>query len=83
MHVDGEWRRIGAFPEREADATGAGDVFAAALLARLSETDDVALAARFGAAAASICVSGEGALAIGGRREIEERMAQHPEIVLR
>jgi sugar/nucleoside kinase (ribokinase family) len=58
-------------------------VFATALLARLHETGDLGLAARFAAAAASISVSGEGTAAIADRRQIEERMAQHPEIVLR
>ena len=82
LHVDGRWRHIDAFPEREVDPTGAGDVFAAAFLARLSETGDPALAARFAAAAASISVSREGTLAIADRQQIEERMAQHPEIVL-
>jgi sulfofructose kinase len=65
------------------DTTGAGDVFATAFLAHLSETGDLALAARFAAAAASIAVSREGTLAIADRRQIEERMAQHPEILLR
>jgi sugar/nucleoside kinase (ribokinase family) len=83
LHVDRQWRHIDVFPQREVDPTGAGDVFATAFLVRLSETDDAALAARFGAAASSIAVSGEGALAIAERGQIEERMTQHPEIVLR
>jgi sugar/nucleoside kinase (ribokinase family) len=83
LHVNGRWSHIDAFPEREVDPTGAGDIFATAFLARLSETSDLALAARFAAAAASIAVSREGTLAIADRRQIEERMAQHPEIVLR
>ena len=83
LHVDGRWRHIDAFAEREVDPTGAGDVFAAAFLAGLLEAGDAALAARFGAAAASISVSREGTLAIADRQRIEERMAQHPEILLR
>jgi sugar/nucleoside kinase (ribokinase family) len=83
LHVDGRWCHIDAFPEREVDPTGAGDVFAAAFLGRLWETGDAALAARFAAAAASISVSREGTLAIAERQQIEERMAQHPEILLR
>ena len=83
LHVDGRWRHIDAFPEREVDPTGAGDVFAAAFLIRLSESGDAALAARFAAAAASLSVSGEGTLAVADRRQVEERMARHPEIVLR
>jgi len=83
LHAEGRWCHVDAFPEREVDPTGAGDVFAAAFLARLSETGDLDLAARFAAAAASISVSREGTLAIVGRQQIEERMTQHPEIVLR
>ena len=83
LHADGRWCHIDAFPEHEVDPTGAGDVFAAAFLTRLSETGDLDLAARFAAAAASISVSREGTLAIADRRQIEERMVQHPEIVLR
>jgi len=83
LRVDGRWCHIDAFPEREVDPTGAGDVFAAAFLARLLEAGDAALAARFAAAAASISVSREGTLAIADRQRIEERMAQHPEILLR
>lgn len=83
LDVDRQWRHIDVFPQREVDPTGAGDVFATAFLVRLSETDDPALAARFAAAASSFAVSGEGPLAIADRRQIEDRMAQHPEIVLR
>jgi 1D-myo-inositol 3-kinase len=83
LYAGGVWRHIDAFPEREVDPTGAGDVFAASFLTRLRETGDVALAARFAAAAASISVSREGTLAIPERREIEQRMMEHPEILLR
>jgi sugar/nucleoside kinase (ribokinase family) len=83
LHAGGLWRHIDAFPEREVDPTGAGDVFAASFLTRLRETGDLSLAARFAAAAASISVSREGTLAIPDRRQIEQRMAEHPEIVLR
>jgi len=83
LHVDGRWRHIDAFAEREVDPTGAGDVFAAAFLARVYETGDVALGARFAAAAAGISVSCEGTLGIADREQIDERMAEHPEILLR
>jgi sugar/nucleoside kinase (ribokinase family) len=83
LHAGGLWRHIDAFPEREVDPTGAGDVFAACFLTRLHETGDLPLAARFAAAAASISVSREGTLAIPDRLQIERRMAEHPEIVLR
>lgn len=83
VHAGGVWRHIDAFPEREVDPTGAGDVFAASFLARLHESGEVSLAARFAAAAASISVSREGTLGVADRQEIEQRMAEHPEIVLR
>ncbi|HEX9052104.1 MAG TPA: PfkB family carbohydrate kinase [Anaeromyxobacter sp.] len=57
--------RIGAHPAREVDPTGAGDVFAAALLLGLARGDDPVAAARLGAAAASIVVEGRGGDALG------------------
>jgi sugar/nucleoside kinase (ribokinase family) len=83
VYSDGRWRRMDAFPENEADPTGAGDTFATAFLVRLHETGDVDEAARFAAAAASISVGGVAAEAIATREEIEERLARHPEVVLR
>lgn len=82
VHVEGGWRRIDAFARREVDPTGAGDVFAAAFVVCLAETGDVAQAARFASAAASLCVAGEGIAAIGGREEIERVLAAHPEVTL-
>ena len=83
LHHGGAWRRIEAFPEREIDPTGAGDVFAAAFLAFLAETGDVAGSARFGSAAASISVGAEGTTGIPTRALVEARLARHPEVVLR
>jgi len=79
----GEWRRIGAFPAKTVDPTGAGDIFAAGFLVRLHETGDVWEAARFGACAASFVVEGEGTAAIPSRERVEERLGAHPEIVCR
>jgi sugar/nucleoside kinase (ribokinase family) len=79
----GAWRRMDAFPETEVDATGAGDTFATAFLIRLHETGDVDDAARFGAAAASLSVSGVGASAIPSRAEVEDRLRRYPEVALR
>jgi len=79
----GAWGAIEAFPEDEVDPTGAGDTFATAFLIRLHETGDLAEAARFGGAAASVSVGGVGAAAMPERAEIERRMAEHPEVVLR
>lgn len=83
LFVEGRWRRLAAFPEREVDPTGAGDVFATAFLIRLKETGDVAEAARFGGAAASLSVAAVGAERLPSRDEIERRLAEHPEIRLR
>jgi len=51
-------RHVGVHRTVEVDPTGAGDVFAAALLLALSRGDDPVEAARLGAAAASIVVEG-------------------------
>ena len=80
--AEGRWLEMPAFPEDEVDPTGAGDTFATAFLIRLHETRDVAAAARFGAAAASLSVGGVGADAIPGRDAIEARMREHPEVAL-
>ena len=83
VYVNGAPLEIAAFPAREADPTGAGDVFAAAFLVRYSETEDAAESARFASAAAACSVEATGVEAIAGRGEIEARMNAHPEIVLR
>jgi sugar/nucleoside kinase (ribokinase family) len=49
----------------------------------LHETGDVDQAARFGAAAASLSVSGIGASAIPSRAEVEDRLRRYPEVALR
>ncbi len=82
LHVDGSWRSISAFPAREVDPTGGGDVFAAAFLIRYDETADAADSARFASAAAACSVEAQGLAAIPTRAEIERRMEQHPEVAL-
>ncbi|MBB6255176.1 carbohydrate kinase family protein [Nitrospirillum iridis] len=52
-----------AFPARAVDATGAGDCFNAAVLARLLNGDHLANALRFAAAAASLAITAIGARA--------------------
>jgi len=56
---------------QEVDATGAGDVFAAAYMVRIHETGDALSAARFASAAAALSIRGEGIAAIAGRDQIE------------
>ena len=70
-------RRIPAFPAAEVDPTGAGDVFAAAFLARLAQTSDAIAAATFASCAASLSVEGPGIEAVPDLAEIERRMAEH------
>jgi len=83
VHADGRWGHIDAFPQEEVDPTGAGDVFAAALMVSLEETGDVDAAARFAAAAAGLSVRGAGAAAVPARDEIEQVLTDHPEVRLR
>jgi sugar/nucleoside kinase (ribokinase family) len=56
----GRSRWVGAYPVREVDPTGAGDVFAAGFLFALARGADPVEAARLGAAAASFVVEGVG-----------------------
>ena len=74
LFVKGVAHPIAAFPVNEIDPTGAGDVFAAALLVRLNETRDAFAAAQFAACVAAASVEGRGASAIPRRRFVEERM---------
>ena len=73
LHWNGEWRPVAPFPAREMDPTGAGDVFAAAFLVRLSETRDPIIAARFASAAASLSVEASGPVDSAPSREAVER----------
>jgi len=82
VRVAGRWRHIDAFPGEEVDSTGAGDVFAAAFMVSLEESGDVAVAARFAAAAAGLSVGGAGATA-PTRDEIERLLVDHPGVTLR
>jgi sugar/nucleoside kinase (ribokinase family) len=66
---------IAAFPAIERDPTGAGDVFAAALLVRLHETSDPVASAHFAACVAAGSIEGAGGNAIPTRAEAERRMA--------
>jgi sugar/nucleoside kinase (ribokinase family) len=76
---DGRWQNVPAFPAREVDPTGAGDVFAAAFLARYLETDDVAQASLFAAAAAAVSVEAVGTAGVPSRAQVEERLRRQSE----
>lgn len=62
-----------AFPVNEVDATGAGDVFAAAFLIQYAETRDIVLATGFAHCAASFVVEGLGVKNLPGLDQIRER----------
>lgn len=68
---------IGPRAAREVDPTGAGDVFAAAFLLRLSEGLDVLDAARFANIVASFSVEQAGTSGIPNRDQVRGWMAQH------
>lgn len=74
VHYKNSRTSIPGYPATELDPTGAGDIWAAACLIRLVETDDPVEAARFANAAASISVEREGLSGAPTRLEIEKRM---------
>jgi 1D-myo-inositol 3-kinase len=74
----GAVRRVGVFPVREVEPTGAGDVFAAGLLLGLARGESPQDAARLGAAAASIVVEGDGGAALGRIGEAWSRRDEVP-----
>ena len=72
---------IPAFPAREVNPTGAGDVFAAAFLIRYQQSiaagrKDLLDAGRFAAAVASFAVEGPGASTVPTLAQVEERLAE-------
>jgi sugar/nucleoside kinase (ribokinase family) len=74
LFIAGRPEHVLAFAATERDPTGAGDVFAAALLTRLHETGDPLAAARFAAAAAASSVEGRGVSSLPSRAEVERRL---------
>jgi sugar/nucleoside kinase (ribokinase family) len=74
LFIAGEPIQVEAFPAEERDPTGAGDVFAAALLIRLHETGDPVAAARFAACVAAGSVEGRGVTAVPTRADAERRL---------
>ena len=77
IFIEGNPIHIPAYPATEVDPTGAGDVFAAALLVRYQETRDAVVAAYFAAVVAAASVEGLGISAIPDRHTIETRVQQH------
>jgi 1D-myo-inositol 3-kinase len=71
----GSMIRVPAFSVREVDPTGAGDVFAAALLVALAEGSEPLAAVRFANAAASFVVEQPGLTGLPSRHEVLERLS--------
>ena len=76
LHWNGDRRRFRAPEVHEVDATGAGDVFAAAFFVRLLNTRDPWEAARFATLIASHSVTRVGLDGIPTPHEIEESMME-------
>ncbi len=74
LYLDGVPHPVAAFPAAELDPTGAGDVFAAALLVRLYEGAAPLAAAAFASVAAALSVEGQGLGQLTVRRAVEARM---------
>ncbi len=72
LHWNGDRRRFRAPEVNEVDATGAGDIFAAAFFVRLLDTRDAWEAARFATLIASRSVTRSGLEGIPTPQEIEE-----------
>jgi hypothetical protein len=79
---NGTVRHIAAFPVTEVDATGAGDIFAAAFLIHLSETGDSAAAARYATAATAVSIGARGLDSVPDSSAIQQMLNDHPEVRL-
>lgn len=75
VFVGGRRYEVPPRPTHEVDPTGAGDVFTAAFLIRLDETQDALEAARFANVVASFSVEQVGTQSIPTREQVEAWMA--------
>jgi len=80
LFLRGVPHHVPAFSAAERDPTGAGDVFAAALLIRLRETGDPLDAARFASYVAALSVEGAGISRIPERNVIEQGLLEQAKI---
>lgn len=70
--------RIAPYPCRAIDATGAGDTFGGAFVARIVAGDDIAAAGRYAAAAAALSTEGYGAVTpIPTSHQVRALMSRH------
>ena len=74
LYHKGKRYRFPAPQARSIDATGAGDIFAAAFLVRLAEAGNPHTATRFANAAASLSIERTALSGIPTRAEVEERL---------
>ena len=74
----GKASHLPAFPVKEVDPTGAGDVFAAAFLVEYHRTGDPYRSAAFASCAASFAVERWGLEGVPTREMVEERLARYP-----
>ena len=74
VYVNGQGRDIPPVAANEVDATGAGDVWAAAFAINLAETRDIAFAAYFASAAAAMSIEHHGMQGIPTRNAVTARM---------
>ena len=72
---DGRATRVPAFPAREVDPTGAGDVFAAAFFLEFRRSKSPLEAARFAAAAAAFLIEKSGVDGLASEAEVRKRMS--------
>ncbi len=79
LYQGGNQAHFPAYPAREVDPTGAGDVFAAAFLIRLQETGDPAQAMLFAAATAAFAVEAPGIAGLPSRDQVMARMQAQPD----
>lgn len=77
LFTGGRANRFPAFPAREVDPTGAGDVFASAFLIEYHLSRDPHRAAAFACCAASISVERVGLRGTPTREDVEHRLAQY------
>ncbi len=72
-----QWFRVPAYPPKEVDSTGAGDVFAAAYLVRYSKMGDPLTSGLYASCTASIKVC---LPEIPTVAQIKEHASRHPEL---
>lgn len=79
LFQQGKIERFPAFPVKEVDPTGAGDVFAAAFLAHLSRHSDPRAATVFANRVAARSVEAEGTASIPTLEQVQERPSESRE----